>query len=32
MKLVQACIGVRKELESNFHHCESHVRLVQACL
>ena len=32
MKLVQTCLGVRKELEGSFHHCGSAVRLVQACL
>ena len=31
-KLVQACLSVRKELESSFHHCGSPVKLVQACL
>ena len=32
MKLVQACLSVRKELEGSFHHCGGPVRLVQACL
>ena len=32
MKLVQAGLSVRKELESSFHHCGAPVRLVQACL
>ena len=32
MKLVQACLCVKKELEGSFHHCGAHVRLVQACL
>ena len=32
MKLVQACLCVRKDLESSFHHCGSPVKLVQACL
>ena len=32
MKLVQACLSVRKQLEGSFHHCGGPVRLVQACL
>ena len=32
MKLVQACLGARKDLESSFHHCGGPVKLVQACL
>ena len=32
MKLVQACLSVRKDLESGFHHCAVPVKLVQACL
>ena len=32
MKLVQASLSVRKELEGSFHHCGAPVRLVQACL
>ena len=32
MKLVQACLSVRKDLESSFHHCGGPVRLVQSCL
>ena len=32
MKLVQACLRVRKELEGSFHHCGGPVRLVQNCL
>ena len=32
MKLVQACLSARKELEGSFHHCAGPVRLVQACL
>ena len=32
MKLVQACLSVKKELESSFHHCGRLVRLVQAYL
>ena len=32
MKLVQACLSVRKELEGGFHHCGGPVRLVQGCL
>ena len=32
MKLVQACLSVRKELEGSVHHCGGPVRLVQACL
>ena len=31
MKLVQAFVSVRKELEGSFHHCGGTVRLVQAC-
>ena len=32
VKLVQACLGARKELESSFHNCVGPVELVQACL
>ena len=32
MKLVQASLSVRKQLEGCFHHCGGLVRLVQACL
>ena len=32
MKHVQACLSVRKELESSFNHCGGLVRLVQDCL
>ena len=32
MKLVQAFVSVRKDLESSFHHCGGPVELVQACL
>ena len=32
MKLVQACLSTRKELESTFHHCGGLVKLVQACV
>ena len=32
VKLVQACLGARKDLESSFHHCGGQVTLVQACL
>ena len=32
MKLVQAYLSVRKELEGSFHRCGGPVRLVQACL
>ena len=32
MKLVQACLSVRKDLENNFHHCRGHVKLVPASL
>ena len=32
MKLVQAFLIVRKELEDSFHNCGGPVRLVQACL
>ena len=32
MKLVQACLSVRKEPEGSFHHCGVPVWLVQACL
>ena len=28
MKLVQACLSVRKELEGSFHHCGAPVKLV----
>ena len=31
MKLVQACLSVRKELEGSFHHCGGPEKLVQAC-
>ena len=30
MKVVQASLSVRKDLESSFHHCGSPVKLVQA--
>ena len=32
MKLVQACLNVRKDLEISFHHSGGTVKLVQACL
>ena len=32
MKVVQACLSVRKDLESSFHRCGGPVRIVQACL
>ena len=32
MKLVQACLSVRKDLESSFHNCGGPVKLVQDCL
>ena len=32
MKLVQACLSVRKDLEISFHHCGGPVKFVQACL
>ena len=32
MKVVQACLSVRKDLESRFHRCGGPVRIVQACL
>ena len=32
MKLGQACLCARKDLESVFHNCVSPVKLVQACL
>ena len=32
MKLVQACLSVRKDLESWFYLCGGTVKLVQACL
>ena len=32
MKLVQACLCARKDLESGFHNCVGPVKLVQACL
>ena len=31
MKLVQGCLGARKDLESSFHNCVGPVKLVQAC-
>ena len=32
MKLLQACLRVKKELQGSFHHCGGPVMLVQACL
>ena len=32
MKLMQACLSVRKELEGSFHQYGDPVRLVYACL
>ena len=32
VKLVQACLSVRKDLESSFNYCGSPVKLVQAGL
>ena len=32
MKLVQACLSVRKYLENSFHLCRGHVKLVPASL
>ena len=32
MMLVQACLRAGKDLESNFHHCETPVKHTQACL
>ena len=32
MKLVQASLSARKDLESNFHDCGGAAKLVQACL
>ena len=32
MKLVQACLSVRKDLENSFHHCRGRVRLIPAIL
>ena len=32
MKIVQACLYVRKDLESSFHNFAGPVKLVQACL
>ena len=32
MKLVQACLRAREDLENSFHHCGSPVKLVHACL
>ena len=32
MKLVQACLSVRKDLESGFHHCGGPVKHVQSCV
>ena len=32
MKHVQACFSARKDRESSFRHCESPVKLVQACV
>ena len=32
VKFVQACLSVRKDLESSFHHRGGPVKLVQACL
>ena len=32
MKLLQASLGLRKDIEGSFHNCGGTVRLVQACL
>ena len=32
MKLVLACLSAKEDRGNSFHHCESTVRLVQACL
>ena len=32
VELVQACLSVRKELESSFFHSVAPVKLIQACL
>ena len=32
MKLVQACLSARKQLEGSFHHCGGPVKLMQASL